>query len=89
FHPWWAANPAVKADNGALAALYTNNGNALAAVLNDSDKPVTVTLTFDGKFNLNDRKCSAVFSKKNYQLNGRKLVLTLAPREGELFLFGK
>ena len=87
FHPWWAANPAVKADNGALAALYTNNGNALAAVLNDSDKPVTVTLTFDGKFNLNNLKCNAIFTGKNYQLQGDKMTVSLAPREGELFLF--
>ncbi len=89
FHPWWDKNPAVTANNNVLAAIYTNNGKALCPVLNDTDKPVTVTLTFRADLQLAGFRADGVFTKKQYKLNGNKLQLTLAPREGELLFLEK
>ena len=89
FHPWWAENPAVTADNGALAALYTNGGNAMAAVLNDSEKPVTVTLAFRDRSDFDGRTATGVFGKKSFRVEKGKLVIPLAPREGELLMLKK
>ncbi len=89
FHPWWDKNPAVTANNNVLAALYTNNGKALCPVLNDSDKPVTVTLSFNKELNLDNLPVKAVFSKKDFRIQGNKLIITLAPREGELLLIAR
>ena len=89
FHPWWDKNPAVTANNNVLAALYTNNGKALCPVLNDTDKPVTVTLTFRADLQLAGFRADGVFTQKQYKLNGNKLQLTLAPREWELLFLEK
>lgn len=89
FHPWWDKNPAVKADNKALAALYTNKDKALCAVLNDTDKTVTVTLNFRADMKLAGYRADGVFTQKAYLLDGNQLKLTLAPREGELLFMEK
>ena len=84
FYPWWSENPAVKADNGALAALYASKHNALLIVLNDSDKVVTVVLNIRKDLRLDNKAVKAVFTKKNYHIQGNSLRISLAPREGEL-----
>ena len=84
FYPWWSENPAVKADNGALAALYASKHNALLTVLNDSDKAVTVVLNIRKDLRLDNKAVKAVFTKKNYHIQGNFLRISLAPREGEL-----
>ena len=89
FHPWWSKNPVVKATNGALAAAYTNNGNALLAVLNDSDKAINVVISISDELKLDKKKAKGIFTKKNYQIRNNHLNISLSPREGELIFIKK
>jgi hypothetical protein len=89
FHPWWVDRPAVTANNGVLSAIYTNKNKAIAVVLNDSDKTVTAEIVFADILNLSGCKAKGIFSRKNYKTDGNRLILTLAPLEGELIFLEK
>ena len=85
FHPWWAREPSVTSRQS-LAALYTNQGKAMAVVLNDTDKPVTELLRFKPELGLDGCRATGVFTKKTFSLRDNRLEIQLGPREGELIL---